>query len=188
MVNLTQTDTDPTAKKKGKSAHEQNLFNLHNNDAKFKYLWAEGEGIEEIDYEEEENKRRRERDMILVEPPRFKILGYANERTGKLKRRPILRMSDLYLTNSPKIRRLINRVFDRHVYGRAEGRRPEGDVIVATTASNAAQLEQIVANYEGHEEDYNFENQQLRLEEAQLEEYIIDRGQSKQNYFLYYKN
>jgi hypothetical protein len=26
------------------------------------------------------------------------------------------------------------------------------------------------------------------LEEAQLEEYIIDRGQSKQNYFLYYKN
>jgi hypothetical protein len=28
----------------------------------------------------------------------------------------------------------------------------------------------------------------LRLEEDELEEYIIDRGQSKQNYFLFYKH
>jgi hypothetical protein len=140
VVNLNQAEVDPTAKKKGKSAHEQNLFNLRNNDAKFKYLWAEGEGVEEIDYEEEENKRRREKDMQLYEPPRFKVLGYVQDRTGKLKRRPILRMSDLYLTHSPKIRRLINRVFDRHVYGRAEARKSEGEVITATTASNAAQL------------------------------------------------
>jgi hypothetical protein len=48
------------------------------------------------------------------------VLGYVNERGlgGRMKRRPILRMSDLYLTNSAKVRRLINRVFERHVYGR----------------------------------------------------------------------
>lgn len=72
-------------------------------------------------------------------------------------------MSDLYLTNSTKVRRLINRVFERHVYGR-EGRRGEGgEVILATTASNAGQLEAILSSYERREEDYGFENQQLRL-------------------------
>jgi hypothetical protein len=60
----------------------------------------------------------------MYEPPRFKILGYATDRGpgGKLRKRPILKMSDLYLTNSAKVRRLINRVFERHVYGR-EGKR-----------------------------------------------------------------
>jgi hypothetical protein len=28
----------------------------------------------------------------------------------------------------------------------------------------------------------------MHLNEKELEEYIIDRGQSKQNYFLFYKN
>lgn len=57
--------------------------------------------------------------MELIEPPRYKVIGWISERGSKLKKRPILRMSDLYLSHNPKIRRLINRVFDRHIYGRA---------------------------------------------------------------------
>ena len=36
-------------------------------------------------------------------------------------------------------------------------------MILATTASNAGQLEAILSSYERREEDYGFENQQLRL-------------------------
>jgi hypothetical protein len=113
VTHMTAGEGDPAAKKKGKSAHEQTLFNLRNNDAKFKYLWADTDVQEDIDYEDEENKRRRDRDMQVYEPPRFKVLGYSTERGpgGKLRRRPILRMSDLYLTHSAKVRRLIGRVF-----------------------------------------------------------------------------
>ena len=75
--------------------------------------------------------------MELVEPPRYKIIGYTTDRGCKLKKRPILRMSDLYLTSNPKIRRLVNRVFDRHIYGRSDSRKGEGDVIISRTASNA---------------------------------------------------
>lgn len=56
--------------------------------------------------------------MQLVEPPRFEVLGHREDPASKLKR-PILRMSDLYLTNNPKVRRLINRVFDKHIYGKS---------------------------------------------------------------------
>jgi len=49
-------------------------------------------------------------------------------------------MSDLYLSHNPKIRRLINRVFDRHIYGRTETKKEEGDVIVSRSACNATQL------------------------------------------------
>jgi hypothetical protein len=92
----------------------------------------------------------------LIEPPRYKVIGYTTEKGSKLKKRPILRMSDLYLSYNPKVRRLVNRVFDRHIYGRAEAKKTEGEVIMATSASNAGQLEEILKNYEGQEEDYNF--------------------------------
>lgn len=103
--------------------------------------------------------------MELVEPPRYKIIGYTTDRGCKLKKRPILKMSDLYLTSNPKIRRLVNRVFDRHIYGRSDNRKGEGDVIISRTASNAHELEEILKNHEGHEEDYNFENQQMQMNE-----------------------
>lgn len=45
-----QGDHDTTKHKKGKSSHEQNLINLKNNDSKFKYLWADNEDAEDVDY------------------------------------------------------------------------------------------------------------------------------------------
>jgi len=56
--------------------------------------------------------------MQFVEPPRFKVIGYINDRGSKLRRKPIMRMSDLYLSNNPRIRRLVNRIFERQIYGR----------------------------------------------------------------------
>lgn len=49
---------------------------------------------------------------------RFKVLGYTRDPQSKIKNKPVLRMSDLYLTTNPKVQRLINRVFDRHIYGK----------------------------------------------------------------------
>ena len=49
--------------------------------------------------------------MELVEPCKFQVLGYNEDLGAKIKRRPILRMSDMYLTTNPKVKRLINRVF-----------------------------------------------------------------------------
>lgn len=50
-VNLGQGDLDPAGKnKKGKSAHEQTMLNLRNTDGKFKYLWGEGDDVEDYDY------------------------------------------------------------------------------------------------------------------------------------------
>ncbi len=56
--------------------------------------------------------------MELVEPPLFKAIGYSTDKGSKLKKRPILRMSDLYLTHNPKVKNLINRIFERFIYGR----------------------------------------------------------------------
>lgn len=56
--------------------------------------------------------------MQFIEPPRFKVIGYVNDRGSKLRKKPILRMSDLYLSSSPRVRRLINRIFERQIYGR----------------------------------------------------------------------
>ena len=55
--------------------------------------------------------------MELIEPMKFKVLGYTQLPGSKIKR-PVLRMSDMYLTNNSKVRRLIDRVFDRHIYGK----------------------------------------------------------------------
>lgn len=50
-MNLGQGDLDPAGKnKKGKSAHEQTMLNLRNTDGKFKYLWGEGDDVEDYDY------------------------------------------------------------------------------------------------------------------------------------------
>jgi hypothetical protein len=77
--------------------------------------------------------------MQLVEPPRFKVIGYVQDKTSRLRRKPIMRMSDLYLTNNPRVRRIINRIFERQIYGRQEPRKEEeGHVIIAKTTSNAA--------------------------------------------------
>ena len=43
MTNMNQNDQDQTSKKKGKSAHDQNMINLRNNDSKFKYIWADAD-------------------------------------------------------------------------------------------------------------------------------------------------
>lgn len=56
--------------------------------------------------------------MELIEPPLYKLIGYTTERGSKLKKRPILRLSDLYLSHNPKIKRLMNRLFERYIYGR----------------------------------------------------------------------
>lgn len=50
MTNINQSEQDQTSKKKGKSAHEQNLINLRNNDSKFKYIWGENDELENFDY------------------------------------------------------------------------------------------------------------------------------------------
>jgi len=55
---MNQGDQEQTKQKKGKSSHEQNLINLKNNDNKFKYLWGDNEDAEDIDYEEEERRKR----------------------------------------------------------------------------------------------------------------------------------
>ena len=46
--------------------------------------------------------------MELIEPPLFKIIGYTTERGSKLKKKPIIRMSDIYLSHNPKIKRLMS--------------------------------------------------------------------------------
>jgi hypothetical protein len=51
MASQLSGQEDPAGRKKGKSAHEQNLFNLRNTDSKFKYLWADADAQDEIDYE-----------------------------------------------------------------------------------------------------------------------------------------
>jgi hypothetical protein len=61
--------------------------------------------------------------MEIIEPVRYKVLGYTKDPYSKLKNKPILRMSDLYLSSNPKVRRLINRVFDRHIYGKNESQK-----------------------------------------------------------------
>jgi hypothetical protein len=119
LSSLGQTDLDTGKAKKGKSSQEQTLNNLkfNSNDAKFKYLWGDDNKID-YDYEEEE-KNKRDKELQLVEPERFKVLGYASDPGMGFKNKPVMRMSDVYLTNNSKVKRLINRVFDSHINGRA---------------------------------------------------------------------
>lgn len=56
--------------------------------------------------------------MEIVEPLRFKVLGFKEDPVSRLKK-PILKLSDLYLTSNSRVRKLINRVFDKHVYGKS---------------------------------------------------------------------
>lgn len=75
--------------------------------------------------------------MELVEPPLFKVIGYTTERGSKLKKKPIIRMSDIYLSHNPKIKRLMSRIFERYIYGRSSNRKTEEGVIISRQASNA---------------------------------------------------
>ena len=61
------------------------------------------------------------------------------------------------------------------------------NVVVTKTASNANELEAILKFYENNEDDYNFDNRLHDLSEDELENYVIDRTHSKDNYFLCYK-
>ena len=150
------------------------MLNLKNSENQFKFLGLDEEGEEEVDYEQD--LKRREREMELVEPERFKVIGWVGER---LNRRPVLRQSDMYLAYSLKMRKLIKRVFDRHISGKQE-KKTEGNVVISSVASNAHALERIVQSYENMEADYSLENQRTgNLEEQQLEEYVIDRNHSK---------
>ena len=127
---------DANKNKKGKSTQEQTLNNLKfSNNDKFKYLQLEDNALE-YDYEEDE-KAKRDKEMQLYEPPKFKVLGYQKQNNG-LKYLPILKMTDMYNTTNPKVRRLINRVFDRHIYGRSEPQKThENGVMLSKLTSNA---------------------------------------------------
>ena len=57
--------------------------------------------------------------MVAIKPDKFQVIGYNIDEGAKIKRKPILKMSDMYLSTNPKVRRLIDRVFDRHIYGKA---------------------------------------------------------------------
>lgn len=109
---------------------------FNSNDSKFKYLWSE-DNKADYDYEEEE-KIKRDKELQLIQPERFKVLGYVNDTSGGLKKKPIMRMSDLYLTNNSRVKRLINRVFDSHINGRSEPQKThEGNVLISKSTSNA---------------------------------------------------
>ncbi|MCB0370500.1 MAG: hypothetical protein KDD45_14015, partial [Bdellovibrionales bacterium] len=65
------------------------------------------------------------------------VLGYNVDEEAQIKRRPVLRMSDVYLTTNPKVKRLINRVFDRHIYGKTEPQKThDNGVLIAKSTSN----------------------------------------------------
>ena len=64
------------------------------------------------------------------------MIGWVGEGA---KKRPILRQSDMYLARTPKIRKLIKRVFDRHINGRQE-KKTQGNVVISSVASNAHAL------------------------------------------------
>ena len=61
--------------------------------------------------------------MVLIEPKKFEVIGYNYDPNSKIKKKPVLRMSDLYRTTNPKVNKLINRVFDRHIYGKSESQK-----------------------------------------------------------------
>jgi len=106
-----------------------------------------------------------------------------------MRRKPILRLSDMYITYNQRIHKLIDKIFERHIYGGRVERKEKGgsNVIVSKIASNANELEEILKMHENNEDDFNFDNAKKRFDEEELEQYIIDRGHSKENYFLYYK-
>ncbi len=75
--------------------------------------------------------------MQLIEPNRFRVLGYINDPYSKVKNKPILKMSDVYLTSSSKARRIINRVFESHILGKVEPQKThEAGVIISKSTSN----------------------------------------------------
>jgi hypothetical protein len=79
--------------------------------------------------------------MELVEAPRFKIIGNCPDKASKLRRKPILRMTDLYIAHNPRMRRIINHIFEIEIAGgKKEVRKEESNVIIAKTASNAHDL------------------------------------------------
>ena len=125
---------------------------------KFKYLWA-NDTAQDFDYEEEE-RRKRDKEMQLIVPEKYQVLGYNIDEGARIKKRPVLRMSDCYLTTNSKVRRLVDRVFDRHIYGKAEAQKThENGVVISKSTSNHQELEQLLKNYENQDEDYNIENQ-----------------------------
>ena len=107
----------------------------HSTNDKFKYLWANDNALD-FDYEEEE-RRKRDKEMELVMPEKYQVLGYNQDEGANIKRKPVLRMSDVYLTNNSKVRRLINRVFERHIYGKNEAQKThDNGVLISKSTSN----------------------------------------------------
>lgn len=148
LNNFGQNDFETGKGKRGKSSQQQTLNNLkfNGNDTKFKYLWGEESNLD-YDYEEQERKKR-DKEMQLVEPNRYKVLGYINDPGSKLKNRPVMRMSDLYLPKNARVRRLINKIFEMNIYGKSESQKThEGGVLISKSASNVQELQQILKNY-----------------------------------------
>lgn len=50
-MNIIQGDNEASKGKRGKSAHDQAMWNLKNNDGKFKHLIQETDNLADIDYE-----------------------------------------------------------------------------------------------------------------------------------------
>ena len=101
--------------------------------------------------------------MIVVKPEKYRVLGYNIESNGV--KRPILKMSDAYMSSHPRAKKLINRVFDRHIYGKFDQKTHDNGVLISKQTSNYQELEQILKKYENQDEDYNIENQEVNMDE-----------------------
>lgn len=69
-------------------------------------------------------------------PKKFRILGYRFDPKTKLNL-PIFKLSDVYLTTNPRVRRLINKVFEVNIYGKHEERKTEAGTTESKSALNA---------------------------------------------------
>lgn len=79
--------------------------------------------------------------MVLVMPKKFQVIGYNIDEGAQVKKKPVLRMSDAYLTTNHKVRRLMNRVFDRHIYGKHEAQKTyDNGILISKSTSNYQEL------------------------------------------------
>ena len=49
--------------------------------------------------------------------PKFRVLGYRYDPVSKLNL-PILKLSDVYVATNPRVKRLIDKVFELRIYGK----------------------------------------------------------------------
>ena len=71
----------------------------------------------DVNYEEDE-RFRKDKDMELVELPRFKTIGYVKDGFGRGFNKPVFRFGDAYLITNPRVKRILDRVFERSIKGR----------------------------------------------------------------------